>query len=649
VTFMHGDAMQPGSCMNWAEASGPALLESLRSLRLTSPLNPQGCAAQLPPLDWSRLQRRRIPGVASRLVVRCARTDYTAKAGDVEVLKKPLKSELKPSELVTVFGFPRDFDTHYAMGDMLGAGSFGVVRQATENQTGNQYAVKSIMKIPKNGRPTPRYLIKLQTEVDAMRQLGASLDAVHLKDVFEDELSIHLVMELCEGGSVLDGLQQGDYSERQVQHIMRSVMRFLAQSHSKGIIYRDVKPDNFLAKDKNWAKEIHSETFLSRFGRAVGLDSREEIAPSDSPIKATDFGLAMRHRAGEPPLKSRSGTPAYMAPEVIQQCYGLPADIWSKFPFWDSVKDCTLQDVWKAILSQQVNFTRPELQQVSTSARGLLMAMLERDPRKRITAAKALEHPWLKTPDLNPADACVMVLEDLGSDTPRLRASVVQRLQRFATHGQLKQLVLRTLTEAAGVDGESAPPPIEGAQEWLRSVRVLFDELDVDSSGTVSIQELSAGLEALGFDVSPGEMEVLMARIDTDRDGGLQLSEFVASLVDWGVVQRHHAWQDWVRAVFDRLDKDGNGFITLDEIAEELGDYKGKEDSLIAARRMLREADANGDGQVSWSEFVELLEATDDDLNQYDSRLKRYAHDVVDEDLSTLDSLHGSGSSDDYV
>lgn len=69
----------------------------------------------------------------------------------------------------------------YAMGDMLGAGSFGVVRQATENQTGNQYAVKSIMKIPKNGRPTPRYLIKLQTEVDAMRQLGASLDAVHLK------------------------------------------------------------------------------------------------------------------------------------------------------------------------------------------------------------------------------------------------------------------------------------------------------------------------------------------------------------------------------------------------------------------------------------------------------------------------------------
>lgn len=167
--------------------------------------------------------------------------------------------------------------------------------------------------------------------------------------------------------------------------------------------------------------------------------------------------------------------------------------------------------------------------------------------------------------------------EDLGSDAPRLRASVVQRLQRFATHGQLKQLVLRTMAEAVGVEEEANLPPIEGAREWLHGVRVLFDELDADSSGTVSIGELGAGLEALGFDVSPGEMEVLMARIDTNRDGSLQLSEFVASLVDWSVVQRHHQWQTWVRAVFDRLDKDGNGFITLDEIAEELGDYKGKE------------------------------------------------------------------------
>jgi hypothetical protein len=49
------------------------------------------------------------------------------------------------------------------------------------------------------------------------------------QDVFEDDAAVHLVMELCEGGSVLDGLKDGEYSERQVAHIMRAVVRFIAQ------------------------------------------------------------------------------------------------------------------------------------------------------------------------------------------------------------------------------------------------------------------------------------------------------------------------------------------------------------------------------------------------------------------------------------
>lgn len=47
--------------------------------------------------------------------------------------------------------------------------------------------------------------------------------------MFEDDTATHLVMELCEGGSVLDGLKDGEYSERQVAHIMRAVVRFIAQ------------------------------------------------------------------------------------------------------------------------------------------------------------------------------------------------------------------------------------------------------------------------------------------------------------------------------------------------------------------------------------------------------------------------------------
>ena len=129
-----------------------------------------------------------------------------------------------------------------------------------------------------------------------------------VQDTFEDATSIHLIMELCEGGSVLDGLKEGEYSEKQVMrgrarvwegregavdawpgesargamphpptnarpphppahpptrphahpptphaqvaHIMRAVLRFIAQCHTKGIVYRDIKPDNFLLVQK---------------------------------------------------------------------------------------------------------------------------------------------------------------------------------------------------------------------------------------------------------------------------------------------------------------------------------------------------------------------------------------------------------------
>lgn len=98
------------------------------------------------------------------------------------MLQRPLKAELQSEEIQNVFGYPRNLRDKYQLGAVLGAGSFGVVRECTERRPGGRrFAVKSINKIPKNSRPTPRYLLKIQTEVDAMQQLGGSLDAVFLQ------------------------------------------------------------------------------------------------------------------------------------------------------------------------------------------------------------------------------------------------------------------------------------------------------------------------------------------------------------------------------------------------------------------------------------------------------------------------------------
>eukprot|EP00884_Botryococcus_braunii_P020658 jgi/Botrbrau1/7276/Bobra.0318s0014.1 len=370
------------------------------------------------------------------------RADYTAGVNDSSVLRLPPKQELTPQDVMSVFGYARNLQHKYDLGKVLGAGSFGVVREAIYKSSGRKYACKTIPKVPKRGNSTPRYLLKIQTEVDVMQQLGPSLDSVFLKDVFEDDENVHLVMELCSGGPILERVKAGKMSERDVATIIRSVLRFIAQCHSRGIIYRDVKPDNFL--------------FLTN--------------EPDSPIRATDFGLSIRLWQEEGKLKSRSGTPVYMAPEVIMQDYAHSADIWSvgmlmyqlltgTFPFWDNVQNVSLQQVWQAILTKKVDFTTRGLKaQVSENARDLLKKLLERDPEKRIAAVDALEHPWIKDPTLSSADP--------------LDGSVVQRLQRYATYGHLKQLVLRLIS--SDMNNDSGACPVDG----IDHLRDLFKVID---------------------------------------------------------------------------------------------------------------------------------------------------------------------------
>ncbi|KAH7428454.1 hypothetical protein KP509_09G002600 [Ceratopteris richardii] len=356
---------------------------------------------------------------------------------------------------------PSILDT-YSLGRELGRGEFGITYLCTNRVTQEVFACKSISK---RKLRTAVDVEDVRREVLIMHQLPAHPNIVSLKGVFEDDNAVHLVMEFCEGGELFDRiLARGHYSERAAATVIRTIVEVVQACHKNGVIHRDLKPENFLFANKR----------------------------EDSPLKAIDFGLSVSFKKGEK-FSEIVGSPYYMAPEVLRRNYGPEVDIWSTGvilyillcgvpPFWAD----TEQGVAQAILRGIIDFRRDPWPNVSDKAKSLVCGMLEPDPRRRLTAQKVLEHPWLQNTKLTPEVS-------LG-ETVRIR------LKQFSAMNKLKKKALNVI--AGFLSGEE-----------LDRLNVAFDLMDTDKNGLLTFEEFKNGLHKLGSQLTESEIQQLMETV----------------------------------------------------------------------------------------------------------------------------------------
>ncbi len=170
----------------------------------------------------------------------------------------------------------------YRLGARLGAGGFGTVYAARDERLGRAVAVKVIP----GGGPAPE---RVQREARAVARLDHDA-IVALFDAGEHDGCRYLVSELVEGRTLAQLEAAGELSDRDVLRIGLALADALDHAHERGVIHRDVKPQNVIVPDVP--------------------SSRRSAA------KLTDFGVA--HLAGEEALTLTGdvvGTLAYMAPE----------------------------------------------------------------------------------------------------------------------------------------------------------------------------------------------------------------------------------------------------------------------------------------------------------------------------------------------
>lgn len=141
--------------------------------------------------------------------------------------------------------------------------------------------------------------------------------------------------------------------------------------------------------------------------------------------------------------------------------------------------------------------------------------------------------------------------------------------------------------------------PLPSAAE----LETVFKKFDTNGDGKISLSELRELMRLLGHDPGEEELSLMMTEADCDGDGFVDLSEFVA-LNTKGVDSA--ATLNDLRSAFQMFDADGNGSISAQELHNVLGRL-GENCSMADCHSMISGVDSDGDGQVSFDEFLAMM------------------------------------------
>ncbi|CAK7342542.1 unnamed protein product [Dovyalis caffra] len=450
----------------------------------------------------------------------------------------------------------KEIEQRYELGRELGRGEFGITYLCTDKETGESFACKSISK--KKLR-TAVDIEDVRREVEIMKHMPQHPNLVTLKDTYEDDNAVHLVMELCEGGELFDRIvARGHYTERAAAAVTKTIVEVVQICHKHGVMHRDLKPENFLFANKK----------------------------ENAPLKAIDFGLSVFFKPGER-FTEIVGSPYYMAPEVLKRNYGPEIDVWSAGvilyillcgipPFWAE----TEQGVAQAIIRSVIDFKRDPWPKVSDNAKDLVRKMLDPDPKRRLTAQQVLDHPWLQNAKKAP--------------NVYLGETVRSRLKQFSFMNKLKKRALRVIAEHLSV-------------EEVAGIKEGFQLMDTGNKGKINIDELRVGLQKLGQQVAESDLQILMEVGDVDRDGYLDYGEFVAITVHL----RKMGNDEHLRKAFEFFDQNQSGHIEIDELRDALADeVDGSNEEVINA--IIHDVDTDKDGKISYEEFATMMKAGTD-------------------------------------
>jgi len=440
----------------------------------------------------------------------------------------------------------------------LGHGHYGVVRKCMDRKTHEWFAIKSIRK-SKVGK------------VDVLKREIAILSEVNhphiikLVEVHEDAKYLHLITELCTGGELFDRIiaktqsDEGHFSENDAARLISCILDAIAYCHDvKQIVHRDLKPENFL--------------FLTE--------------AEDAPIKIIDFGLSRHSTQNFGVMKTKVGTPYYVAPEVLNREYTKSCDIWSigvicyillcGYPPFYGDSD---NQIFESVRTGTFDFPSPDWDEISQDAKDFICALLQKDPKKRLTASDALKHRWLKSQ--NPQLLRNLLQHGSNRSITFIRYMGMQKLKKAALG-----YIVKNLTQ-----GE------------VGSLGEIFSQIDKNGDGFMTMEELDYALSHEKFnEMLQDNLKQLRKDLNVSGEATLNWKDFLAAMMDKTLMMR----EDKIRMAFDHFKKSDASDLLISDLVDLFGGE-------AHAREIMRDVDTDGDGRISYEEFRVMMAVDEED------------------------------------
>ena len=448
---------------------------------------------------------------------------------------------------------------------MLGSGAFGEVWLAHHKDLDRDFAMK-IIKKRKNRRNDEKEILN---EIEILKKLDHP-KILKVVDFYSTLKKYYIITEYCHEGELFNEIiKVGKFDEGQAAFIINQILKAITYCHKMNIIHRDIKPENIMItnREKNGCLQV----------------------------KLIDFGTAKIFEKGHQENKY-VGSSYYMAPEIIKRKYDEKCDLWSigvimyilltgRPPFDGNDDDEILENVKKGVFDKS-SYPYPLL---SSQSKDLIDKLLQYDPKKRISADQAIEHPWFKTAEFKKKDK-------VNTIAPELARELIGNMTKYRSDNILKCAVIAYLVHH-----------ITNTEECFEASK-LFIKIDLNYDGKIEKHELIQGFQkywGISKDEAEEKVELIFANIDTDFNGFIEYEEFVRASVNSSIFMS----KNYLKFAFNYFDRDASGDITFEEIKKRfIQNAKNVNEEVDQELKEIFDSiDINGDGSISFNEFCKMM------------------------------------------